>query len=241
MEKEEANKIIFWDEGDPLSVINLVSDRLKRQLLYLSQSDKSHLLLLAESDLYKALDRLNQRPNATDNRLRINFWFEYDRCHAEGKGPMVTTHITARVCSRELFYHSYIKDMGRLSWMLCPPATYTNRMQEALNFGVDSLREILELPPEKFNSKVKFAVTAKLKIIDGLKNLLDGTKRKSGYQSPEAKALYQKENEEFIRIATSNKEGEEPLVDPQKPRMSEEEALIALTALEAKNKDRPII
>lgn len=236
---KDVPEIIFWDETDPLSVINLVPDPLRRQLELLRRSDKAHLLDLTETDLFKALDRLNQRPNPTDNRLRVKFWLEYDRLHetAERVSPrMVCANITSRVCSRELFYKHYITNHPRLAWLLCPPASYMARMQEALNFGVDQVREILALPPNEVNREVRAAADMKIRLVHGLDQLFRGTQRRLRGRPKNV------DREAWLNMALDDSPEISPLAEAEsyKPPVTatDDDLLAQLQEVEAKNRAR---
>lgn len=232
-------EVVFWDEENPLSVINMVPDPLRVQLEHLRRSDKAYLLDLTETDLYKALERLNQRPNPTDNRLRVKFWLEYDRLHETvvgNKTKMVCANITSRVCSREMFYRHYITNHPRLAWLLCPPASYMARMQEALNFGVDQVREILALPPEQVNREVRAAADMKIRLVHGLDQLFRGTQRRLRGRPKNV------DREAWLNMALDDS----PEIAPPPEQMtyippvtaSEDDLLAQLQELEAKNRAR---
>lgn len=225
--------IVFWDRENPLSVINLVPDPLRLQIDHLSKSVHAELLTLTETDLYRALQRLNQQPNPTDNRLRIKFWIEYDRCHDSGDGKMIVTNITGRVCSRELFYKHYITNPPRLAWMLCPPASWQARAEEALNFGVDQLRLLLDLPEDKVTKFSLAASNLRLKIVQGLDDLVHGTRRSMAPKN--RKSLYVEEDE--ADMVTGAGSGE--LSSESAPQMTEAQAKEALAALTNKHSKAP--
>jgi hypothetical protein len=98
-----------------------------------------------ERTLWKTLKDEGKLPNATDNRLRLKFWNEYDRAQAE-QNRMDMIAVYSGVCSREYFSKRYVQSAEKLAWLMCPPASYEVKMEEALAFGIEQLRDILELP-----------------------------------------------------------------------------------------------
>lgn len=82
----------------------------------------------------------------TENRLRIAFWMEYDRAIMASDAKMYMPRVHGGVCSSEYFYQVVIRKPEKVAWMLCPPASYTKAMEEALTFGIEKLRDILEFP-----------------------------------------------------------------------------------------------
>ena len=124
--------VIFWDMENPKSVFNLCPDPLQLQLKNLQKSELCYLLDLVEPDLFRALQKLNHIPNMIDNRLRVKFWMEYDRCYASGDRKVNISTICAGVCSRETFYKYFITRVPRLAWLLCPPQSYTAKIEEAI-------------------------------------------------------------------------------------------------------------
>lgn len=228
--------IVFWDETDPGSVINLVPDQVRACIKKLSKSEHAELLTLTETDLYRRLQQLNQQPNPTDNRLRIKFWLEYARCHeTDATSKIIVTNITAGVCSRELFYKHYITNLPRLAWMLCPPTSFTHKCEEALSYGVDQVRKLLELEPEKMTKSHKDLADMKMKLIAGLEQVIRGTKRRMGPPlkfDVDVSAGAGSEKDEPVEITVEST----PAVE-----MTEAEAEAAYAALLEKNKNRPRI
>jgi hypothetical protein len=89
---------------------------------------------------------LLSRPTATEARIRLAFWQEYERTQMKHAFQMQVKNIYAGVCTHQHFYTRVLQRPEILAWMLMPPASYQVAMEEALNFGVERLREILELP-----------------------------------------------------------------------------------------------
>ncbi len=54
-------------------------------------------------------------------------------------------HICQGVCSKQFFYEGFLSNPGRVAWLLTPPASFNSLANEALNFGIEQMRDILEL------------------------------------------------------------------------------------------------
>lgn len=106
-----------------------------------------------EKELHRRLHLDSYRPNATDNRLRLNFWLEFDRSVGMTR-TMNLNAIVHGVCTRHYFINGYIKHPQKIAWLLCPPASYTTKTNEALEFGLEQLRDILEASHSLPNGRV---------------------------------------------------------------------------------------
>lgn len=98
-----------------------------------------------EQTLARLLRKDEYTPTATDHRIRMNFWFEYDRACGMTR-QMATPGIYHGACSREYLMGQYIKHAHKVAWMVCPPASYSVKVSEALEFGIEQLRDLLALP-----------------------------------------------------------------------------------------------
>lgn len=142
VEREEAIKI--WDNENPGSVVNMVPERVSKRFAE-ALSKEPLAFELDEQSLAVALRKKKCMPTATDNRLRLKFWIEYDRCKALGLSKMEMNNIYAGVCSDEFFYNHYLRAYTRVAWLLCPPVAYSAKLTECLDYSLDQLREILSL------------------------------------------------------------------------------------------------
>jgi hypothetical protein len=141
----------LWDRMEPTSVINKVEPHVAGALLSVSQ-EKPELFGMGEQELYKYLSGEQARPSATENRLRLQFWLEYDRAQTDGNN-MRTSAIHAGVCSKQYFHAVILKKAEKVAWMMTPPVHYTVKIEEGLDFGIDRMRDILELDPKGFSLK----------------------------------------------------------------------------------------
>lgn len=190
-------EIIFWEDRNPRSVINLVSDRLQELMRQLPQS----LLAMSEKEIRRKLD-----PGWTEEQLRIAFWDEYFLTVDNNCKKMRIEAVYARVCAKDIFYDK-IKNPLTLAYMCKPPQDYIYQMRSLLNIGLERFAEILNLPLEVngrvdtrliteivkivsiVDNRVKGAVTQKIQI--------DGTQRNLNmnvaYEPPKSHQDIQKE------------------------------------------------
>lgn len=132
---------VVFDLDNERSVLRLVTTALREAILNLPEEYRNK----SEREFY-----LEYRPGAMENRLRLSFWREYEAAQETMTGINVIK-IYAGLCTKEYFYQKAIKNPVILGWMLIPPTGYAVLIEEALGFGVQRLREIMELP--LFNSK----------------------------------------------------------------------------------------
>lgn len=150
-----SSEIMIWEEDNPRSILNLVSPGARNRMLD-ARTAAPELFELDEYLLYKKLGE-TQRPTPTDNRIRIKFWMEYDECQLSRR-LLDIPRIVAGICSRDYFERSYMSLPQKVAWLLCPPAGYMVKVNEALEFGLEQLRDILQrehvLPTGKVDSRL---------------------------------------------------------------------------------------
>ncbi len=134
----------IWDFADPRSVVQVVTPAIA-QAFEAAKKLEPLLFLMDERDLYRKLKKEDKLPSATDNRLRLKFWIEYDRCLQDG-GKFIIGNVYANTISTEYFYNKYLKRPDKIAWLLCIPTGYKTKAEEALEFGLEQLRDVLELP-----------------------------------------------------------------------------------------------
>ena len=156
--KQYAEDIIIWDEDHQFSVVNLVPPSLKERMLA-RRKENPEFFEMDEHDLLKELRRRCHTPSATDHRLRMKFWMEYDRAMSTYT-KMSIPRLCEGVCTVPIFLEYVFKRPHRVSWIMLPPVNYADRMVEALNYGLDQMREILDLPMVDGNGKVDHKLAA---------------------------------------------------------------------------------
>ena len=135
-ETGSSEDLDFFDESNPRSLINLLPETARKCVLEIPEE----FLNQDAVELEKVL-----KPNATDNRLRLNFWSEYDAAHSTGRF-MKMMNIYRGVITKAAFYRLVLQDPKRLAWLLCPPIEYKNSLNEILTTGLNRLREIISAP-----------------------------------------------------------------------------------------------
>jgi hypothetical protein len=157
--------VTIFDENNPRSVYTLAPESLKK-VMRSSLEKHPEYFNLCEYDLYRKLRRQNKTPTVTDHRIRMRFWDEFDYAVTNGNNTINLVRVTAGVCSRDYLYNGYFKRPEAVAWLMCPPAMYQIKVEEALSFGIDQLRTALEADmfDKKGNINVKL-LEAKMKIV----------------------------------------------------------------------------
>jgi two-component sensor histidine kinase len=162
---EPAPSLDIFDSHEPNSVFNLVPERVQRAMNNLPDELRN----LDEKSL-----REKTRPSATDSRLRVAFWNEYERSQKFAR-PMVMANVFAGICSKQFFFEKYIARPENVAWMLCPVVSYMKAAEECLIFGIEQMREVLELPNVDAKGKVNTSLIAqKRAIVQSLENRIKG-------------------------------------------------------------------
>lgn len=141
--QQRQQEVSIWDPQDPASLVSIVPPEVARRFREAREA-APELFELDEQELARELRRRNQTPTATDNRLRLKFWLAYDEAKERAADAQINIKsVTANVCSREFFYAHYLARPGKVAWLVCPPTSYTTKITEALEFGLEQMREIL--------------------------------------------------------------------------------------------------
>lgn len=158
---------VIWDNSNPAAVVNVVTDAVKKAITDAIYTNPE-LFDKDEHTLWRHLRNTNHQTTAADNRMRLKFWFEYDRAATAGTN-MNMKNVFAALCTHEFFYNKYIHNPAKIAWMLCPPTSYRIKVEEALEFGLEQLREILEAPHKTDGGKIDSRLAGiKLKIVQML-------------------------------------------------------------------------
>lgn len=139
----EQEPVIFETDNEA-SVVNIVPEVMLGNIL---TAKGSHGILFGmdERDLKATLRKKGVQLTKTDNCLRIKFWIEYERAISTG-ARFNESNVYAGVCSKEYFKLEYMRKPERVAWLLTPPLDYESGLIEALDYGNDQMRDILELP-----------------------------------------------------------------------------------------------
>lgn len=80
----------------------------------------------------------------TDERLRVAFWREVQKCMSTGK-HLITKRVISGICSEPYFYQKFLTNDMKLAWMLQPIIPYETRTDAMLNLAVGRYQEILDM------------------------------------------------------------------------------------------------
>lgn len=163
----------LFDRSNPTSLINLLPTAIATAIdeHYFTNPE---LFDKDERDLAKHLRSVQRTPSPTDHRIRMKFWMEYDNAMALGR-PLRAGAIFSNVCHTEYFYKNYLKNPHKVAWMMSLPSGYLTKVEEALEFGIEQLRDILEVPHMDENGKLNSKVAQlKAKIVAMLDMRLKG-------------------------------------------------------------------
>jgi len=143
------------DRSNPRSVVTLAPDAIGDAIEVLAHEhpellnvDEDEILVRIKNQV--ALGRLRKdasRIGKTKVRLRVAFWNEYNRAQ-ESNRKIYSVNITVGVCNRKYFENDVLTNPAKLAWILTPPTSYTNAMEEALITGIERMREILTMSLE---------------------------------------------------------------------------------------------
>jgi hypothetical protein len=75
----------------------------------------------------------------------MSFWMEYNAAMANCRF-MKTANIIAGVLSKQVWTENYLKIPSKVAWILCMPLSFEKALDEAIIYGMDQMRMILELP-----------------------------------------------------------------------------------------------
>lgn len=188
-----------FNRMEPRAPINIVPPGMQRAMLEAFQANPE-LFAMDETGLYQELRTRGRQISPTDNRLRLAFWLEYDRCHSESR-PFQTGNVFGGVCTKQAFFANYLTVPDKVAWMLLPPVDYAVRIREAHSFGLDQMRAILAINAEA-NGKVNVKL---MELQAKIFHMLD-QREKGGYtQRQEIKQLSITASASQVQEATMEK------------------------------------
>lgn len=135
---------VLFDIDDSQSVIRVVSEHTKEQILR-AQASHPQLFDLDERDLKDTLRQKSIFIGKVDNCLRIKFWIEYERA-ASTRTRFNDANVYTGICTKAYFKDRYMNTAEKVAWVLTPPLDYETSLLEALDFGNEQMRDILDLP-----------------------------------------------------------------------------------------------
>jgi hypothetical protein len=127
-----------YDITSAHSLINKIPEEVKDVIL-----TKCPVKLLFASE---ALLKREVQPDSQLNRIRLAFWKEYELSRVEYR-MMSFGGVASQVGFPSILVRMDLTNPKKLAWVLCPPMSYENFLEEALLAGMQRLRDIIELSP----------------------------------------------------------------------------------------------
>jgi len=137
-------EIVFWEQDNPKSLINLVSEKMRARMRELPPE----LLGMSEKEIRHRL-----KPSWIQEQLRLSFWDEYFLTIDNNENRMRPAAIFANACSKEYFY-TQIDNPLFLAYLTKPPAGYMLKMRSLLDMAMERMREVLSLPLKTQNGTI---------------------------------------------------------------------------------------
>jgi hypothetical protein len=166
-----------FDIGNPRSMMSLLPTRWAQGF---EEAYRTHAeyFEMTERELYKHLKKEGKAPDSIINTIRIRLWLEYERCQAGDGRRIEIFKVLGEVCRAINFEKFILSRPDRAAWLLCPPTSYHSKVEEALDFGISKLRDILDLDvittTTLKNGKKKTVVNTKLGELQAkIVNMLD--------------------------------------------------------------------
>lgn len=135
----------YCNKDNPESVQNLAPEGFAKALEY-----EEVWQLLVKNDEFDLQKKV--KPTAEQNRLRLAFWREYERA-IQTTENMLPENIYKGIMPKENFDRMVKNEPRVMAWILKQPTNYVNMMEEALSFSMHRVREILEMPLYKMETK----------------------------------------------------------------------------------------
>jgi len=121
---------------DPASLFSLLPRQIRERLLNINQE------YLEKSD--EELEAL-VKPPASLRMLKFRLWDTY-ASNLENLRPMDYDEICKGVCTPAYLTRAISRNPAVVAWLISPPRKYEEAAEEALMYGLDRLREILQFP-----------------------------------------------------------------------------------------------
>lgn len=125
-----------FDREDPRSLINI----MPREAVWCLEKLPIAYLYMGEKELRQEID-----PDVRLNQIRIAFWKEYDMARASLTKMTVAGMQSFLDGLPSIHVRHALQTPEKLAWILCPPASYDNMLEEALARGLGRINEILDL------------------------------------------------------------------------------------------------
>lgn len=145
--RDHKNELVLIDEENPRSLVRLLPEPFAKRIKDVWSGDNGYLFGYTEHGLKGELFRKGKSPTAQDNRLRLQFWLEYDFVQSENGyhvPAMNMSKVIGTQYPKESFYKFYITDDYKLAWLICPPVNYENALKQAIDTGLQRYQDFLD-------------------------------------------------------------------------------------------------
>jgi hypothetical protein len=126
----------FLRVGDPASLYSLLPTELKRR----ATNVDPEYFEMPEEEL-----ELKVKPPGSLRMLKYRLWDCYTQ-NMETLQPLSYENICRGVCTPAYLSKAISRNPAVLAWLMTPPRKYEEAAHEALMFGLDRLREVLQFP-----------------------------------------------------------------------------------------------
>lgn len=147
IEKEFKNRsasLDIVDRSNPKSVINMV-DEMMASCITSALITRPELFEMEPDKLQSELKKGGFSTSPALNRIRVKFWDLYDYASLNQNITLKTPQFFAGVCTARVFW-KLMESPEAVAWIMTPPTSYQALMEEALNYGLEQMRGILEIP-----------------------------------------------------------------------------------------------
>ena len=135
---DENLRLTFFDEGNPLSLVNKVWAELRQPMEQVAKIYAKEFLF------HEAQIKAFCKPDERDIRARLCFWDEYALACAADR-PMRKECVLGEV-TPEIWRKVYLRNYRKLLFVLHQPSSYATSMRRLLDIGIDRLYEIMDMP-----------------------------------------------------------------------------------------------
>lgn len=148
-----------WTNDDSRSLIRLAPECVQRAMAALPDDlrSKDEASLRA---MYSQTSKKKLTP--MDNQVRLAFWLEYERVQREMAPKMIIGNVLRGIMAYDYFTGNYLKDEYRVAYLTIPPISYTVRLNEMLDTGLDQIRNVMDMPHVEYDNKGRAKVNTKL-------------------------------------------------------------------------------
>lgn len=159
------------DSADPTtrSAISLLPQE-ERFLIETHANRAPEIFKLSEKILLNRMDSSGFKVSSTENLLRHRFWLEYDHAVSGSFPEIRISEVIRGVCSFKFFRETFLSNQYLVAFLMLPPVNFKVKQEETLMFGLDKMREILDLnaigPNNQVNTQILRAQMAVYQILE---------------------------------------------------------------------------